>query len=283
MNSLMRRRRALAAKGKADTTIYGSKLEWKQGYIDSSTGVIDQSYSSWISTVDFIPMTPGKVLTYTGPDKENGVEYRLYAYCYDSNFNFLERVYIYLVSSHYVSAQIINSSTAYIKLSYGHSSSGGIDVLPSAGSLMVCAGQDRSEVKNGFVDGSYTHGTTSFSIENNVFSMLSIIKNGTANSFNPRFKYPLNIKTGDTIRVKLTKTAGSMSGAYVLAFSVGGNSIGNVTWDASTGFNVTVTSSTSNNTLFIDGSRSTGQDRTFTNYKCTIAIFVNGTQVLPEV
>ena len=285
MNSILLRRRAMmAGSSNVDNTIYGSRLTWIQGGIDASTGAPTTS-EYVIATVDYIPFSDKKVLTYTGPATNiNGVVYFVYAALYDSNFNFLKRELIYYTPSHITTFQVVNQSVGYIKISYGHNAGTEEPVDPSEGSEFVCLVQDRSEVKNGFEDGSYTAGSTSMSISNNILSISKWSGGASANHVTLRFKYPLNIQTGDTVRIVVNKTAGTMSAAQYCNISVGGNTIiSNKLWDkGSTAIDLTNTSpGNANNLAFVPQNRTS--TASFTGYKCSVKVYVNSIQVLPEV
>ena len=284
MNNILRRRRDfLSEKSAQDPTIYGSRLTWIQGGIDASTGSTTVSEYA-ISTVDYIPFSDKKVLTYIGPATNiNGAPYYVYAALYDTSFNFLKRELIYFTSSHVTTFQVVNQSVGYIKISYGHNANTGELVDPSEGSEFVCLVQDRSEVKNGFVNGTYANGTSSCSISNNILS-ISTFDSGQDNRPNVYFKYPLNIQTGDTVRVLITKKSGSVSGAiYVDAWVAGNKIVGNKAWGTgNTALDQTLSSPGNSNTKVVVFNNRTG-NKTYTNYKCSIQIFVNSVQVLPEV
>lgn len=282
MNSILRRRRALMEKGETDPTIYGSKLTWEQGYL--SSGVLDTSYISWISTANYIKFTPGGVLTYTGPNKnENDVPYIVYAMCYDSEFNYITYWTIYNSSSKYTTCQVTSANVAYIKICYGHLSATNERTTVSEGNYFVCLVQDRSEVKNNFDGGTYTMGTSSGTVTGNRLS-ITAFNNGDSNALTLKFDYPLNIQTGDTVRVLIKKVSGSVSKVSFTNIYVGNNKVvNNVAWQTgNTPIDITSTVSTSNNTLTVVIQTHSVQP-TYTNYAVSITIYVNGVQVLPEV
>ena len=279
---MMNRRRALMGKGDSDSTIYGSKLTWSVGNIDSTTGEINPSYPTYISS-GFVNVEGGKVLTYTGPDKdENDIAFYVYVGQYDENHDFISRTALYAVSGHIVTVQLVENCK-YIRFQFGHITSTSVNMNVSDGSLLVCAVQDRSEVKNGFVDGSYSKGTTSFSIANNVFSF-SYFGNAIANTIEPKFKFPLSIKSGDTLRVLIKKTNGTLSGGFYAYISISGQEIiTNQLWNTgATAMDKSGTAPSNGNTTSFYCRNATAA-KSCTDYKCTIQIFKNGVQVIPEV
>ena len=271
------------AQGEADTTIYGSRLTWEVGILLAATGELDPNYPTYISS-GFVAVDGGKVLTYTGPAADtNDVPFTVSVAEYDANYNFIQRSYIYYLSGHYDGLQL-SANCKYIRLQFGHVSSTGVNMNVSDGASVICLVQDRSEVKNGFVDGSYTHGSSAATISNNTIN-ITAFPSGAGNSQTFRYKYPLNIQIGDTIRLVIQKVSGSMSSNTFVDATVGGNWVANnKNWSntQTIALDESSTSTTDNNeTYVVIQTRSTSP--TFTNYTCRIKVYVNGVQVLPEV
>ena len=137
--------------------------------------------------------------------------------------------------------------------------------------------------RNGYVDGTYTNGNSSWSVSNNVIS-ISSLSGSYGNRMKILFKEGLNIQTGDTVRVLAQRTSGSISGIYYVDVWVGGNKIvNNKLWNkTATALDQSLASPGNSNSLYVEINNRTG-DKTYTNYKCTVKIFVNGVQVLPEL
>lgn len=268
-------------KSDSDSTIYGSKLTWAVGNVDSTTGEFNPSVTTYISS-GFVKVKGGKVLTYTGPDKdENDIAFAVYVGQYDKNYDFISRISLYVPSSHIVTAQLVENCT-YIRVQFGHATSTGVNMNVSDGSLFVCTVQDRSEVKNTFVDGSYAKGSSSATLTGNRLSINSFVI-GSSNGLLLQFKYPLNIKTGDTLRLLIKKVSGTTSNSFLSA-DIGGNNVcTNKSWGTgTTTVDATKTSTTSNNTLNLALQLLSSTPK-LNGYVATITVYVNGVQVLPEV
>lgn len=278
---MMDRRRALMGESETNPTIYGSKLTWEIGILSSSTGELLSEYPTYISS-NYVQVDSEKILTYNGPEKdENDTNYYVYICYYGENHAFVSREQIYSIPNHIVTKQI-PENIKYVRFSYGHETTSGVNMNPSDGSLFVCLVQDRSEVKNGIVDGAYTKGSSSATYANNRLNITSFGM-GSANSLPLQFKYPLNIKTGDTLRLRIKKVSGTNTISFLDAYIGGNNVCSNQAWGTgNTPIDVTKTSTTSSNSLYLTLQLRSAVP-TYNNYVVSITVYVNGTQVLPEV
>ena len=257
--------------------IYGSGLTWTQGWL--ANGTLDTSKTTYLSTTDYIAMSM-KTLTFIGTDPDaNNVKYYLYVTQYDSGKNYIVRTG--MMDGGAVEYDLYDNC-AYIKLSFGHGSSSG--VVPANADDLVLSVEPRKA--NRFLNMSKVtdSGDTEYSVSDNILSIKKWKATGSYNLSIP-FGQPLGLSAGDTVRVVITRTSGSVNSGVAVYVMVGGNVvISNKTWsgDATAMDQSGTVPSSPTNTLYVSF-RNSAATRTYTNYKVSIKVYLNGTQVLPEV
>lgn len=137
------------------------------------------------------------------------------------------------------------------------------------------------EEPNGFKDSaSVGLGRTVASMADGILSITNWAS-ANANRMVLPFKKPIEIKSGDTVRILVKRKSGSMSGV-VFAYGILGSwtAVNNQTWGTgATPLDKTATA-TSNITASSLILRQNTAVRTYTNYKVTINIYVNGVLVI---
>lgn len=279
MSIASRRRALIAAQNNEPKMIDGAKLEWEQGYYDGTTGAATESNYA-IRLKDYFEVS-NKDFIYEGPLNDgNGHLYYCYVYQYDSNYEYLGRAYV--LENWDPSAKPIVSTSqncAYVKLVFGMSSSFGIQVLPSSGNLVKVRLTAIGEEPTKLIDGTFTRGSSSWSVSNNV-ATISVFADTSSNYLSFRANRSISIVSGDSIRVLIKKTGGSVSGTIFVNCWVAGQTIVNKQWETgNTAFDQTITASSNGSSASLTFTNRSGQ-KTYTNYKCTISVYVNGTKVL---
>ena len=115
--------------------------------------------------------------------------------------------------------------------------------------------------------------------EGNILKIRTISK-GTDNDIRGYFARAISIKSGDVVRVKITRTAGALSSVsalcYVGAFSINAKA---VTYSSSANVDVSATAA-ANYTADYFRIRNSSNARTSTNDAGLVEIFINGEQVI---
>lgn len=150
---------------------------------------------------------------------------------------------------------------------------------------LMSATSEPPQPKNGYVDAEYSKdsGDTVYSISNNVLSITKW-KNTTANNLNFQFKQQVSFSSGDVIRVVIKKTAGSVGGAVYCNCTIGSTVVAsNKLWNTgATALDESFTASSDFTGNYIYFRNRTGS-KTYNGYKCTVTIYKNGTQYIPEL
>ena len=262
--------------------IYGSRLTWESGIPDSSTGAI--SANTAYLTTDYIPLS-GKTLTYDGPLKDEGdVAYYVYIAQYKSDKSFITRIQMTFSGTQKREIDTWDEC-AYIKIAMGRSSSLGIAATTNDTDQFVATMQARKP--NRFVDRSFSadSGDTVYSVTNNVLSITKWKAGTSGYNLEVPSARPLGITANASVRVVIAKEDGTLSGYMSVGGNVGGNNsvFSGKTWGTgATAFDESATlgSAPSDKPMI---AFKTGANKTFTGYKVSIVVYLNGTQILPEV
>lgn len=279
MSIASRRRALIAAQNNEPKMIDGAKLEWEQGYLNATTGAATESNYS-IRLKDYFKVS-NKDFVYDGPGNDgDGHLYYCWVYQYDSSYAFIRRD---LILNNLANSPIIIINTAqncaYVKLVFGIDSSHATPVPPSSGNLVKVRLTAIGEEPTKLIDGTFTRGSSSWSVSNNVVT-ISTFASGSSNYLTFRANRSINAVSGDSIRVLIKKTGGSVSGSVFVDCKVAGQTISNESWDTGkTAFDQTITASSNGSSTVLTFSNRTGA-KTYTNYKCTVSVYINGTKVL---
>lgn len=146
--------------------------------------------------------------------------------------------------------------------------------------------QPRNEF-NGFVDGDYTNGTSAYSVRNNIVT-IDVFGPGTNNLIILPLQKELSFSAGDTIRTRIDKITGSISGVLFIDMCLGqynstSKFVSNKLWgtgDPVMNIDQELTNDISGAQILI---RNGTGDRTATDYSVRITIYRNGDPIFPEV
>lgn len=125
----------MGVKEDGPVTINGANLAWEIGIIVATSGVVDSSYTTYISTTDYIPVS-GKRVTYTGPTADiNDVKYFCYMTQYDSDKSLIRRDNIRNATAD--SPRRVEYNCAYVRFSFGHATSTSVNMNLQDGDLFT--------------------------------------------------------------------------------------------------------------------------------------------------
>lgn len=143
--------------------------------------------------------------------------------------------------------------------------------------------------KNNYVAGTYTKGTSTFIVDENGDITISSFGSGASNAIEIPFLHAISIKTNDTVRILLTKKSGTLGGGAtgltVGVYDANDNNL-TVVSGASVGQTTNIVDKTATANTDLSASKirfQVSSNRTFTDFKFTAQIFINGTQVVPEL
>lgn len=146
--------------------------------------------------------------------------------------------------------------------------------------------QPRNEL-NGFVDGDYTNGTSVYSVHNNVVTIETFCI-GRNNMIILPLQKELLFSAGDTIRTRIDKITGSISGGLFIDMCLGqcnstSQFVSNEAWgkyNTAMDIDQELTNDISGAQILINNRT---VSRTGTDYSVRITIYRNGEQIFPEV
>lgn len=138
--------------------------------------------------------------------------------------------------------------------------------------------------KNRFVEGSFTRGTSAWTVDANGDVVFSALNGSSENFPYVQMIRKIDISTGDTVRLVIKKKAGSVSRAQFANIWVCGYKIAtNTSWETgSTPIDVSGIAGTASTNAYLTINNLTGT-ATYSSYKVSVEVYVNGTKVFPEV
>lgn len=121
MNTIRKRRQAIISQKSEDPYIYGSDLEWEVGVIILSTGEIDSSYTTYMSTTNYISIRKRELNFISSLINNNNVNHYCYIAEYNENKTIIRRPT--LVSDGIKQLYYLHDTCRYIKISFGYAAS----------------------------------------------------------------------------------------------------------------------------------------------------------------
>lgn len=140
-----------------------------------------------------------------------------------------------------------------------------------------------SKIKpNGFIEGTYTNGTSAWSVNSAGEITITTWSGGWQNALTPKIMRYLDILPGDSVRVIVRKVSGTISRSPFVTFTVNNLSVlSNESWKkeaTAVDKTFTATANPSSTQFYINNI--TG-NATITNYKVRFEIFCNGKKIFP--
>lgn len=151
------------------------------------------------------------------------------------------------------------------------------------------AANNASYIQNNFVPGTYTRGSSVFVVDSDGFITVSSWPKGWDNDVWIPFYQSFQVKTGDSVKVRITGLSGSASKNFLANIGPYNKSISAGIWvfqnaTLKNGLRESYFSKTA--TADIDCAvlrmENNSAEVTFNNWKLKVEIFVNGVRVIPE-
>ena len=230
MNSILRRRRGMM--GRSDIVLDGANMTWEQGLISNTTGLLDGTNLYYISTSNFIRViNPNYALIYDGPTADsNNVKYNVYVFQYTSDKSLIGRFVLNTVD-YGNTPVVLESACAYIKISFGHVSSSGVNMNMSNKADFHCVGKPLYSTweNTGFDLSNFTDGQSSAHTYNSTQKTLRIYStaNGTYRGAGKSFSWSSGYAY--LVEYDLTYVKGTHKAAFTIGDVTYGPSSANIT------------------------------------------------------
>lgn len=147
----------------------------------------------------------------------------------------------------------------------------------------LIAQQKKIVPKNRFVEGSFTRGTSAWTVDANGDVVFSALKGNAENRPYVQMIRKIYISSGDTVRLVIKRKAGSVSAAQFVDLWVCGYQIAsNKSWGTgSTPIDVSGTAGAASSNAYLTINNRSGT-ASYSSYKVSVEVYVNGTKVFPE-